>query len=137
MITWLPHHFGLVLKHINVVFCQLSTDDSGRGSEDTGKAMQDFVKQLVCGLYTSVALDVLNSVDVSISSSQTLSCPALSSVNVVMYSSFGKVVMPIIFVVPGQVELPVKLQFGLFPGPSLIPSLDPAMQIGMIKPIRG
>lgn len=99
--------------------------------------MQDFVKQLVCGLYTSVALDVLNSVDVSISSSQTLSCPALSSVNVVMYSSFGKVVMPIIFVVPGQVELPVKLQFGLFPGPSLIPSLDPAMQIGMIKPIRG
>ena len=47
--------------------------------------------------------------DVSISSSQTLSCHALSSVNVVMYSSFGKVVMPIIFVVPGQVELPVKL----------------------------
>ena len=47
--------------------------------------------------------------DVSISSSQTLSCPALSSVNVVMYSSFGEVVMPIIFVVPGQVELPVKL----------------------------
>ena len=71
--------------------------------------MQDFVIQLVSGLYTSVALDVLNSVDVSISSSQTLSCPALSSVNVVMYSSFGKVVMPIIFVVPDQVELPVKL----------------------------
>ncbi|XP_054786759.1 uncharacterized protein LOC129293006 isoform X2 [Prosopis cineraria] len=34
---------------------------------------------------------------------------------------------------PSQVELPVKLQFGLFTGPSLIPSPVPAIQIGSIQ----
>lgn len=34
---------------------------------------------------------------------------------------------------PGQAELPVKLQFGLFSGPPLIPSPVPAIQIGSIQ----
>lgn len=35
--------------------------------------------------------------------------------------------------VPGQIDAPVKLQFGLFSGPSLIPSPVPAIQIGSIQ----
>lgn len=34
---------------------------------------------------------------------------------------------------PNQADLPVKLQFGLFSGPSLIPSPVPAIQIGSIQ----
>lgn len=34
---------------------------------------------------------------------------------------------------PSQTDLPVKLQFGLFSGPSLIPSPVPAIQIGSIQ----
>lgn len=46
------------------------------------------------------------------------------------YTSSGQIVTS---AAPGQVELPIKLQFGLFSGPSLIPSPVPAIQIGSIQ----
>lgn len=112
---------------------QVSIDGSGRRGEDAGKAIQDLVIQPVNGPHTSVASDVLNSVDASISSSQTSLHPAPSSVNVAMHSSSGKAVTSTVSAAPGQAELPVKLQFGLFSGPSLIPSPVPAIQIGSIQ----
>ena len=61
---------------------QVSIDGSGRRDEDAGKAIQDLVIQPVNGPHTSVASNVLNSVDASISSSQTSLHPAPSSVKI-------------------------------------------------------
>lgn len=57
-----------------------------------------------------------------------------TSVTIVpQYSSSGQTVMSNVASAPSQVELPIKLQFGLFSGPSLIPSPVPAIQIGSIQ----
>ncbi|KAF9678487.1 hypothetical protein SADUNF_Sadunf07G0040000 [Salix dunnii] len=48
-------------------------------------------------------------------------------------SSSGQTVMSSILSVSNLPEVPVKLQFGLFSGPSLIPSPVPAIQIGSIQ----
>lgn len=48
-------------------------------------------------------------------------------------SSSGQSTIPASSSFPNQTELPVKLQFGLFSGPSLIPSPVPAIQIGSIQ----
>ena len=79
---------------------QVSIDGSGRRDEDAGKAIQDLVIQPVNGPHTSVASNVLNSVDASISSSQTSLHPAPSSVNVVMHSSYGKAVTSTVSATP-------------------------------------
>ncbi|XVF83249.1 hypothetical protein PTKIN_Ptkin16aG0119900 [Pterospermum kingtungense] len=55
------------------------------------------------------------------------------SVSIGSHSSSGQSGMPIASFVPNQAEVPVKLQFGLFSGPSLIPSPVPAIQIGFIQ----
>ncbi|KAK4746166.1 hypothetical protein SAY87_012478 [Trapa incisa] len=47
--------------------------------------------------------------------------------------SAGHTVMPSAPAFPTQGEIPVKLQFGLFSGPSLIPTPVPAIQIGSIQ----
>lgn len=49
------------------------------------------------------------------------------------YLSSDKTDLSNVAAAPSQVELPVKLQFGLFSGPSLIPSPVPAIQIGSIQ----
>ncbi|KAK7386447.1 hypothetical protein VNO78_26677 [Psophocarpus tetragonolobus] len=49
------------------------------------------------------------------------------------YSSSGQAVTSNVGAVPSQAEVPIKLQFGLFSGPSLIPSPVPAIQIGSIQ----
>uniref|UniRef100_F6I483 Uncharacterized protein n=1 Tax=Vitis vinifera TaxID=29760 RepID=F6I483_VITVI len=79
---------------------QVSIDGSGRRDEDAGKAIQDLVIQPVNGPHTSVASNVLNSVDASISSSQTSLHPAPSSVNVAMHSSYGKAVTSTVSATP-------------------------------------
>ena len=112
---------------------QVSIDSSGRRSEDAGKAVQDLVIQTVNGLQTSVGSDALNSVDVSSSSSQISLHHAPSFANVAIHSSSEMAVSSTVSAASGQAELPVKLQFGLFSGPSLIPSPVPAIQIGSIQ----
>ncbi|KAG4930785.1 hypothetical protein AAZX31_17G167700 [Glycine max] len=58
----------------------------------------------------------------------------LSSVTVAPhYSSSGQAVSSNVPNAPSQAEVPIKLQFGLFSGPSLIPSPVPAIQIGSIQ----
>ncbi|KAK4771606.1 hypothetical protein SAY87_032138 [Trapa incisa] len=47
--------------------------------------------------------------------------------------SAGHTIMPSAPSFPTQAEIPVKLQFGLFSGPSLIPTPVPAIQIGSIQ----
>ncbi|KAL2333561.1 hypothetical protein Fmac_014774 [Flemingia macrophylla] len=49
------------------------------------------------------------------------------------YSSSGQAVTSNVATAQSQAELPIKLQFGLFSGPSLIPSPVPAIQIGSIQ----
>lgn len=51
----------------------------------------------------------------------------------VVLQSAGHTVMSSAPAFPTQAELPVKLQFGLFSGPSLIPTPVPAIQIGSIQ----
>lgn len=58
--------------------------------------------------------------------------PISSSVSMASQSSSGQVIVPNA-ALSGQAEPPVKLQFGLFSGPSLIPSPVPAIQIGSIQ----
>ncbi|KVI09057.1 uncharacterized protein LOC112510798 isoform X2 [Cynara cardunculus var. scolymus] len=70
--------------------------------------------------------------------SSVSSCPSVlhtipSSVEMASSTSSGQSTMPALSSVPSQADLPVKLQFGLFSGPSLIPSPVPAIQIGSIQ----
>ncbi|XP_022133326.1 uncharacterized protein LOC111005936 isoform X2 [Momordica charantia] len=58
--------------------------------------------------------------------------PISSSVSMASQSPPGQVIVPNA-AISGQAEPPVKLQFGLFSGPSLIPSPVPAIQIGSIQ----
>lgn len=65
-------------------------------------------------------------------SSVSVQQPISSSVSTASQSSSGQVIVPNA-AGSGQAEPPVKLQFGLFSGPSLIPSPVPAIQIGSIQ----
>lgn len=56
-----------------------------------------------------------------------------SSVTIAPHYSSGQAVTSNVAAAPSQAEVPIKLQFGLFSGPSLIPSPVPAIQIGSIQ----
>ncbi|CAK8562401.1 unnamed protein product [Lathyrus sativus] len=77
----------------------------------------------------NVASDSLGNVEASIGFSANHSTPS-SVIIGPHYTSSGQIVTS---AAPGQAELPIKLQFGLFSGPSLIPSPVPAIQIGSIQ----
>lgn len=68
----------------------------------------------------------------SIPDTTGLSTQQALSVSVDMPSSAGLTAVSI-GSAPSQIDSPVKLQFGLFSGPSLIPSPVPAIQIGSIQ----
>ncbi|XP_077250049.1 uncharacterized protein LOC143889655 [Tasmannia lanceolata] len=60
--------------------------------------------------------------------------PITSAVNLSLSSQSAPPIFSTVSSVPSQAELPpVNLQFGLFSGPPLIPSLVPAIQIGSIQ----
>ncbi|KAF2295216.1 hypothetical protein GH714_032174 [Hevea brasiliensis] len=101
---------------------QVNMDNSSRIFQETEKAMQDLVIQPKNALQTSSEL--MDHVDSSTSSGLSTQPEVPSSGQTVM--SGGASVL-------GQPEVPVKLQFGLFSGPSLIPSPVPAIQIGSIQ----
>nr|XP_043632438.1 uncharacterized protein LOC122603718 [Erigeron canadensis] len=56
-----------------------------------------------------------------------------STIEMTSNSSLGQSTAPASSSLPNHTDLPVQLQFGLFSGPSLIPSPVPAIQIGSIQ----
>lgn len=107
-------------------------DSSSRMLQETEKVMQDLIVQQANGPQTTVVSKVLDQVDTSTTclSSQH---PVTSLVNLAPNSTSGQAVVSAVPTAPNQAEVPVKLQFGLFSGPSLIPSPVPAIQIGSIQ----
>ncbi|GAV82424.1 hypothetical protein CFOL_v3_25876 [Cephalotus follicularis] len=101
-----------------------SIDSSSRIFEGTEKAYQDMVIQPNSAPQTSAATELMDHVDAS-------SCSGMSTQHPV--PSGGQTVMSNVPAAPSHSEVPVKLQFGLFSGPSLIPSPVPAIQIGSIQ----
>ncbi|KAL3526774.1 hypothetical protein ACH5RR_011430 [Cinchona calisaya] len=90
--------------------------------QETEKPRQDSVVKPADDPYTSITSD--NNV---LSGQQTMS-PSVD-----MPSSAGLTMISTASSAPSQVDTPVKLQFGLFSGPSLIPSPVTAIQIGSIQ----
>ncbi|KAL0450340.1 UNVERIFIED_CONTAM: hypothetical protein Slati_1590400 [Sesamum latifolium] len=81
--------------------------------------------------YSSATADLLDSSDSSNSTGLGVQ-QTVSSSNDVMAST-SQTNTPSLSSAGSQGDLPVKLQFGLFSGPSLIPSPVPAIQIGSIQ----
>uniref|UniRef100_A0A2N9H8U9 BAT2 N-terminal domain-containing protein n=1 Tax=Fagus sylvatica TaxID=28930 RepID=A0A2N9H8U9_FAGSY len=123
---------GLALQPVDVT-PQVSIDDSSRMFQETEKAMQDLVIQPNNAPHTSAAAEILDHVEASSSSGMSAHHPVAPSIKLASHSSSGQTVMSTVPAVPNQAEVPVKLQFGLFSGPSLIPSPVPAIQIGSIQ----
>lgn len=112
---------------------QVPIDSSSRMLQETEKVIQDLVVQQTSGPHTTVASKLLDQVDASTTSCLSSQHPVTSLVNMAPHSSSGEAVMPTVLAGPNQADVPVKLQFGLFSGPSLIPSPVPAIQIGSIQ----
>ncbi|KAE8655155.1 putative DNA binding protein [Hibiscus syriacus] len=101
--------------------------DSSRLFEETKKPMQNLVFQPTADPQSKCEL--MGNVDATGSSSELAEHTLLYSAVTASPSSSGLSGMPTDYV-PNQAEEPVKLQFGLFSGPPLIPSPVPAIQIG-------
>ncbi|XP_028763913.1 uncharacterized protein LOC114722135 isoform X2 [Neltuma alba] len=95
---------------------------------DSDKTMQDLVIQS-SKAQTSIVSEGLDNAEASNSARHS----ELTSVTSAPYLSSDLSNMSNAASAPSQVDLPVKLQFGLFTGPSLIPSPVPAIQIGSIQ----
>ena len=111
---------------------QVAIDSSSRVFQETEKVMQDLVIQKSNPPRITPESKLLDHVDASSSSGLSSHHPVISSVNLASSSS-SQAVMSSVPAVQSQAEVPVKLQFGLFSGPSLIPSPVPAIQIGSIQ----
>ncbi|GAB4848970.1 hypothetical protein Ancab_003783 [Ancistrocladus abbreviatus] len=98
-------------------------DFNSKTVQETEKGVEDMVNRSFSAPYNSASSDLLNSGDTSSGSVLPAQQLVSSSLDINPHSS-GQVVTS---------ELPVKLQFGLFSGPSLIPSPVPAIQIGSIQ----
>ncbi|KAE7999604.1 hypothetical protein FH972_004012 [Carpinus fangiana] len=123
---------GQALQPVNAT-TQVSGDGSSRMFQETEKAMQDLVIQPNNAPHTSAASEILDHVEASSCPGMSAPHPVPSSINLASHSSSGPTVMSTVPAVSSQAEVPVKLQFGLFSGPSLIPSPVPAIQIGSIQ----
>ncbi|PPD90112.1 hypothetical protein GOBAR_DD12950 [Gossypium barbadense] len=113
--------------------CPEGLDSSSRILQETEKGVQDLTTQPNTSPQASTASQLIDHVDAT-------SCTGVStehnlpySVNMASHSSSGQISMPTSTSVTNHTEVPVKLQFGLFSGPSLIPSPVPAIQIGSIQ----
>ncbi|KAH9711863.1 hypothetical protein KPL71_019882 [Citrus sinensis] len=111
---------------------QLSIGSSSGILQETDKAIQDLVVQQDNTQLSAASelMDHLNANSCSVVSTQH---PIPTSVGMALQSSSDQSVMSTVTVGLSQAETPVKLQFGLFSGPSLIPSPFPAIQIGSIQ----
>ncbi|XP_062102039.1 uncharacterized protein LOC133810364 [Humulus lupulus] len=94
--------------------------------------VQDLAVQQSNAPHTTQESELVDHVDAPSSSGLSSHHPVVSSANVASHSS-NQAVTCSIPAVQNQAEVPLKLQFGLFSGPSLIPSPVPAIQIGSIQ----
>ncbi|XP_038721755.1 uncharacterized protein LOC120013865 isoform X2 [Tripterygium wilfordii] len=115
---------GQVIPSVNGQ-SQVSFDNSSTIFQETEKAMQDLAINPRIALKTSASSDLVDHVNISNTSDSTQQHSVSSSLVQTVVSS--------VISAPTQTEVPVKLQFGLFSGPSLIPSPVPAIQIGSIQ----
>ncbi|XVF59429.1 hypothetical protein PTKIN_Ptkin07bG0275100 [Pterospermum kingtungense] len=112
---------------------QGSLDSSSRIFQESEKAMQDLVIQPNTAPQASTASEVMDHLDATGSTGVLGEHTLPYSVSMASHSSSGQSGVPTASIAPNQAEVPVKLQFGLFSGPSLIPSPVPAIQIGSIQ----
>ncbi|XWS45281.1 hypothetical protein CRYUN_Cryun15aG0123200 [Craigia yunnanensis] len=111
---------------------QGSLDGSSRICRESEKAMQDLVIQPNTAPQASTASELIDRVDATGSTGVLAEHTLPYPVRMASHSSTGQSGVPTSSV-PNRAEVPVKLQFGLFSGPSLIPSPVPAIQIGSIQ----
>ncbi|XP_026389614.1 uncharacterized protein LOC113284385 [Papaver somniferum] len=100
-----------------------SLDSSSPMTKETENAVQDLVFQSGNSSTTSSGYLLGN----------TNSQPAVTSSSVSLSSPIAQPMMPAVSSGVSQGEVPMTLQFGLFSGPSLIPSPVPTIQIGSIQ----
>ncbi|KAF8406329.1 hypothetical protein HHK36_008415 [Tetracentron sinense] len=114
---------------------EVSMESSSKRIQETEKALQDLVLQSIDVPLVLAASDgyLLDSIEASSSSSVPAQHPVTSSVNITLPSHSVKPFVATVSPVTSQAEVPVKLPFGLFSGPSLIPSPVQALQIGSIQ----
>ncbi|XP_061337768.1 uncharacterized protein LOC133284711 [Gastrolobium bilobum] len=110
---------------------QVNLNNSSSVFNDSEKSTQDLVVHPSIA-HSSAASENLGNVEASNGLSTHHSTP-ISVTITPNYSSSGQSVTSNVSAAPNQAELPIKLQFGLFSGPSLIPSPVPAIQIGSIQ----
>ncbi|KAL5992799.1 hypothetical protein ACLOJK_013718 [Asimina triloba] len=116
-------------------FPESSLDSSSKMIEETEKALQNLALQPVSvPQNSSAATSYLQDVGEASNSSGLLGQPLITSVNMSLPSQQIQPILSTVSSVSSQSEVPpLKLQFGLFSGPSLIPSPVPAIQIGSIQ----
>ncbi|XP_010547516.1 PREDICTED: uncharacterized protein LOC104819234 [Tarenaya hassleriana] len=111
---------------------QVNFDNSSGSFLEIERVMPNLAVQPNSGLQSlqlSESVDKVESLSNSVISAQ----PGLPSLNVDLHSSTVQTALPLACSAPAQTVEPVKLPFGLFSGPSLIPSPVPAIQIGSIQ----
>ncbi|GAB4846991.1 hypothetical protein Ancab_026003 [Ancistrocladus abbreviatus] len=108
-----------------------STNNS-KTVQETEEGVEDMVNQSIVAPHTSASSELLE-VGEAYSGSVLLVRHSVASSSGMNSNSSVQVVTSNVSTVQSQSELPVKLQFGLFSGPSLIPSPIPAIQIGSIQ----
>ncbi|CAI9777467.1 unnamed protein product [Fraxinus pennsylvanica] len=116
----------------------LPTDDSfGTSKDSSSEKIRESDKLLTAATvlpisapYSSTTSDLLY---VDVLGSSVLPAQHLVSASGDVTSAAGEINMSSMASAGTQVDVPVKLQFGLFSGPSLIPSPVPAIQIGSIQ----
>ncbi|GMI76882.1 hypothetical protein like AT3G50370 [Hibiscus trionum] len=110
-----------------------SMDSSSQGSLDNSRTFQETKKPMLDLVVQPTAdpksCELMDNVDVTGSSNELAEHTLPYSVVTASHSSSGLSGTPTASV-PTQAQVPVKLQFGLFSGPTLIPSPVPAIQIG-------
>ncbi|QHO48998.1 uncharacterized protein DS421_1g10170 [Arachis hypogaea] len=110
---------------------QVNLNSSSSLFHEPEKQNQDLLIQ-PSNAHSSVASESLGNVEAS----NGMSTHHSTSTSVPIaphYSSSGQTIISNVAVTPNQADVPIKLQFGLFSGPSLIPSPVPAIQIGSIQ----
>ncbi|KAJ8546155.1 hypothetical protein K7X08_018738 [Anisodus acutangulus] len=105
-----------------------SLDSSSDRVQEAEKSMQESEFRLSTEPHTSAASHLLDGIDAYCGPSV---CAQQASSSVGTPSSVGQT--SVSSLTSSRPDLPVKLQFGLFSGPSLIPSPVPAIQIGSIQ----
>ncbi|OVA15811.1 hypothetical protein BVC80_1825g52 [Macleaya cordata] len=112
----------------------VSMDSSNNMVQETENAVQDMALQpgTVSHYPAASAGFLLDSVEAS-NSSCLPAQQIITSSSVALSSPVIQPITPTVSAGVSQAEAPVNLQFGLFSGPSLIPSPVPAIQIGSIQ----